>query len=225
MIPSSTPCSTRPDARTAPTTWSLHLALFLSRCRQLRAVGIAFRTLDWHETELVFEEVAKRTVLKHLEKVQLSMTRLTGKALRRFLSNHKALHSVTFDSLDVTGDITFGAVLTELEENHDQLSFFACDQIAENGRRLYFNSLGYVECTDHTPLESLLLDREPSVLDDWATVTGPYRYRAGVHEWEGVQKRIGLLKEDLRRSRKSWEPDRHPWGMGYYWTWQREHDA
>lgn len=128
----------------------------------------------------------------------LSFTRCEGEYLNLFLSNHKNLQTLTLGNLDNTGSTPFAETLELLHNEHNLLTSFDCDQIAQNSFRLYFQSLGN---TEETPFSSEWLEKKDlSFFDDFMWVRGPFKYHVTVREWDGVQERIGLLKDDIRVS-------------------------
>ncbi|KAK6397211.1 hypothetical protein LTR65_007711 [Meristemomyces frigidus] len=204
---------TNDDLFKNPKTWQTHTSTFLSRCPHLRHLRLAFR--DWKHTERVFASVAQKVVLPKLEVLILDNIRCAGADLRQFLEAHPGLRSLRLENLDVTGSITFADTLSVLEVKHDRLVDFRCDQIAQNSFRLFFDTLGKLdECTDwHYRLED-----NQEALDFWAdfvSVLEPFKYIGIAEAWEGVQQKIGLLRDDIRVSTRDYHPD-YPLG-GYWW--------
>lgn len=195
--------------------WHLGPGKFLAHCSQLQRLDLGFRN-DWAETEQVFEHISASATFPRLKDLALSFIRCKGEHLNLFLSGSQDLRKLSLESLDVTGSISFQDTL-ELLQSHHHLETFNFKQIAQNARRLYLHSLGDINDqsspTLHLP-RSQILGME--FFDDFIDVCGPWKYYGTAEAWEGVSNKIGLLKDDIRISSKSYEPD-HPIG-GYHWA-------
>lgn len=207
----------------------MHTAILLASCPHLRQVKLGF-TDDWEDTEALFEQITKKTILPSLERLELDYLRCRGEVLLLFLQNHRCLQCLSLLNLDITGNVTFKEILELLQCNHNSLRSFECRQIAQNGYRLYFATSAVIRdygglyfdnshlCEDGT----LVLD---SFYEDFADLA-LCKYYGEAEEWEGVRDKLGILKDDLRLSRKDYRPDLKPWAArqyleenGSYYSW------
>lgn len=131
------------------------------------------------------------------------------------LENHQQLTSLNLANLQITGEGEFGKILDLIHRKHDRLENFASTQIAENTFRTYFGTLGAVMIADTASYE---LGHDPSMsfFMDFVWVDETEIYDSEIEKWEGVQARIGLLRNDLRISDRTFEPE-NPGGGDYVW--------
>lgn len=122
-----------------------------------------------------------------------------------FLSNHKTLHSIRLQHLDITGSMSFADVLRTLRLQHDLLKDFSCKQMAQASLRLFFESEGDLHA--NTRATEWLKIQGLEFFEEFLWVGMPAAYSASAVEWEGVQDKIGLLAEDVRVSGDDFEPD------------------
>ncbi|KAK5683001.1 hypothetical protein LTS10_004529 [Elasticomyces elasticus] len=177
--------------------WKYHLARLLASTQQLSVLKLGFRK-DFAQTSAIFAKVASQVRLPRLQVFHLNHMRSNAADLRLFLHNHPQLHQIALMRLDLTGEGTFAEVLFVLEHEHSSLMRFECGNIAQSGFRLYFETLGELslseEWASRRPAE--LADRE--MFNTFVRVSGPYQYTGKAEEWEGVQYKIGMLREDFR---------------------------
>lgn len=121
-----------------PVRWQQHLADFLQACPDLRKLKMRFRN-DWNDTEEIFGHVARRVKLPQLKELSLIYIRCDGEHLRSFIGNHRDLHKLVLEDLDLTGNVSFRDVLVSTGEGLDRLVHFRCRQIAQNSLRLCFS--------------------------------------------------------------------------------------
>lgn len=114
------------------------------------------------------------------------------------------MQSVTLENLDVTGSVAFAGILDALHHHHSFLVSFNCHQIAQNSFRLFFPTLGNVSCTENFTKQYRA--DHPDFFDDFLTVHLS-KYTVKMEQWEGVQERIGMLKDDIRISALTYHPD------------------
>lgn len=193
-------------------------ANFIANCPQLQELRLGFSSDDWSETAPVFTSIAKKTLLPKLKKFKLDFLRCRGEDLLLFLSNHKNLHSLSLADLDIIAgeeSATYKHILHHLQHNHNNLANFSHRQIAQNSFRLFFEMHGVVECQS-SPTAPLTQDEEGDFFSDFMNVVGPFKYIGEAAEWEGVQDKIGILKDDVRVSEKSYISDLAMYGIDSY---------
>lgn len=144
--------------------------------------------------------------------------RCGGKDLGHFLSSHKNLQTLRLENLDVTGSQKFADVLKVVEEMHDCLKQFSCRQIAQDSFRTFFKTLGSIEMSEDWhfayPQDDDDKKEEADFFNSFVRVQGPFKYHGEAEELEGVQNKVGLLRQDLRISHLSYQPE---FGNDSYW--------
>ncbi|KAK4503026.1 hypothetical protein PRZ48_006453 [Zasmidium cellare] len=176
---------------------------FLSMCTGLQEFQLCFRN-DWVETGCVFAAIAETVILPRLKKLSLQLFRCEGVHLHQFLSNHTSLRSLFLRSLDITGSTPFTKALELLEHQHNLLSEFKFEQIAQNSMRLYLATLGQ---TETYPFWRHPGEEEFAFFDDFMEISGPSKYHGIAEEWEWIPGRIGRLKDDVRISDLDYHSD------------------
>ncbi|KJY00402.1 hypothetical protein TI39_contig331g00008 [Zymoseptoria brevis] len=201
---------------TDPGKWKASASNFLANCPQLRELCLGFGE-GWEETSIVFHHIAKKAVFQNLRTFKLEFLRCQGEDLLLFLGNHQYLHSLSLNDLDFTGTVAFKEILDHLQHRHRSLKSFRCRQIAQNGFRLFFEMYGPVECQESGKI-SMLSREDPDFYGDFLDVVGPFKYAGDAVEWEGVQDKIGVLKDDVRVSDRSYISDLAMYDTAsYYW--------
>ncbi|KAK5736368.1 hypothetical protein LTR17_007532 [Elasticomyces elasticus] len=199
-----------------PITWRHSLAKLLTTTQQLSVLKLGFRN-DFAETPVIFANVVSRVRLPRLQILHLNHMRCDGADLLTFLHNHTGLVDIAFMRLDLTGTVTLSEVLQVLELEHPKLTGFTCNNIAQRGFRLHFETLGElfisVDWASARPDE--IADQQ--LLNTFVEVIGPYKYVGKAEEWEGVQYKIGLLREDLQIAdtmyHPFWPTTGHMWNL------------
>ena len=154
--------------------------------------------------------------LSHLRRLTIAHVRCKGEHLNVFLRNHRSVQTLRLENIDVTGSIAFADTLESLQHpDHHLLQDFTFRQIAQNSRRLYLHSLGKIYQESSPTNRFSRVKQEADFFDDFVDVRGPFKYSGDAQSWEGIQDKIGLLKEDLRVSHKSYESE-HDYGY-YHW--------
>jgi hypothetical protein len=143
--------------------------------------------------------VAANVQLKYLETFTLRNVRCAGQDLRLFLQSHRSIQTLELSSLDVVGTTSFDSVLAVLETGSTKLQYLKCFQIAENSYRLYLESLGYIKTIRMNPA-AVFSNEEGCFMSDFELIEGPFKYRWEAEEWEGLQQKIKLIREDMRVS-------------------------
>lgn len=166
----------------------------------------------------MFTNIAHKVSLPDLETLELAGIRCSGIDLGVFLLHHKGLRSLRLENLDITGDLGFAGVLTILKNSHEHLTHFQCKQIAEQSFRTFFETLGDIGDRDGLRIweSSQRISKTSEQIDfftDSVYVEEPLKYVGRAEEWENVQQKIGLLRQDLRISDTSYLPDL---GTGWY---------
>jgi hypothetical protein len=151
--------------------------------------------------------VAANVRFQYLEKFTLQNVRCAGQDLRQFLQFHKSLQTLELATLDVVGTTSFGSVLQVLETGDTKLQLFKCNQIAENSHRLYLESLGKIKIVKGMHGYTTFRHEELGFFDDFEFIQGPFKYLWEAEEWEGVQQKIKLIREDLRVSNLLYHSD------------------
>lgn len=152
--------------------------------------------------------------LPHLEELVLDGLRCAGEDLSLFLSSTKYLKRLELRNLDITGSKSFASILNELK-NLTRLTTFRCSQVAENGFRTAFQTLGDIEIgRSYFPP---LTEGEENIdgLRDFLMVN-VFRYIAAAEEWEGVHRKLGDLSNDVVVTNRTHEPVLE-FGHGYHW--------
>lgn len=190
------------------------LAKLLVHTPQVQLLEIGFRN-DRADTATVFKPVADTVLLPHLKHLKLDNIDCHGVDLEKWLSHHTGLLSIELLRINITGDVAFTDIMGLLQVQHTSLTMFACRQIAQNSLRVYFKSLGEIECRK-SPTISYEEDRVPDFFDDFMDVNKPYPYEATA-EWGygDIRNRLGLLKEDVRVSGKSSRSESVEWYKWY----------
>ncbi|KAF7195845.1 hypothetical protein HII31_02862, partial [Pseudocercospora fuligena] len=207
------------DIETDPRHWQRGVANLLMTTTQLRRLRLGFRN-HWEDTESVFEHIAKRVVLPHLESLTFDYLRCSGESLKTIIGTHTGLQTLDLDSMDITGNVPFSATLDLLAEKHKSLTSFDCGQISQNSYRLYFRTLGKIEQQDSVFRNmGRFSDDANNGPDDFLNdlvVVDVFKYHGSAGEWEGVQDKIAKLRDDIRVSNKHYTPE-YDFG-GYQWT-------
>jgi len=112
----------------------------------------------------------------------------------QFLKRHYGLESLELNSIDIVGHESFSKVLHILEQYHENLKLFRCDRVTESANLVNFHSLAEPDIYEHYCDDCL---DGPDCFPDLIHVDGPDRGLAIAEEWEGVQRKIGLLREDV----------------------------
>ena len=199
---------------TDPETWHLHTAIFLSRCPQLRRLKLGFRE-SWKSTDRVFSAIAAKTRLIHLKDLRMDGIRCAGDDLHQFLHSHQALETLTLANFDTTGPTPFATTMGMLSKTHTCLQYFKASQMAQNVLRLYLRMLGDIESQPMRSSWGINAEVPPDFFDDFERVHRPHKYEWTAEEWEGVQRKIGLMSEDVALSNLSYQSE-HDFGP-YYW--------
>lgn len=192
----------------------------MKKCPQLRKLSLGFSD-DWDETAAVFSNIAKEAIFPDLQEFKLDFLRCQGEDLLRFLSNHEDLHLLSLKNMDITGRVLYKDILEHLQHHHSRLETFKSSQMAQSSFRTFFEKHGEVEC-QRSPTDNLLLDEPSDFFDDFVGVVGPFIYSGVAEAWEGVQDKIGVLKNDLRISERTYHSDLAIYGSdGYHWEPER----
>lgn len=207
------------DLTTDPKKWMDSAATFLSTCSQLRELRLAFGN-DWEETAVVFHHIAEKAIFVDLEIFNLDFVRCRGADLLLFLDNHNGLRSISLNNLDIVGSVGYSENLDHLRHHHSKLEEFSCSQIAQNSFRTFFESYGELQFQTSPTYYSLDDFVETNdFFSDFVDVVGPFKYTGRAAQWEGVQYKIRMLKDDLRISGKGIHSDLYwPGKTTYYWT-------
>ncbi|SMR50295.1 unnamed protein product [Zymoseptoria tritici ST99CH_3D1] len=202
-----------------PKKWMDSAATFLSTCSQLRELRLAFGN-DWEETAVVFHHIAEKAIFVDLEIFNLDFVRCRGADLLLFLDNHNGLRSISLNNLDIVGSVGYSENLDHLRHHHSKLEEFSCSQIAQNSFRTFFESYGELQFQTSPTYYSLDDFVETNdFFSDFVDVVGPFKYTGRAAQWEGVQYKIRMLKDDLRISGKGIHSDLYwPGKATYYWT-------
>ncbi|KAF2445170.1 hypothetical protein P171DRAFT_431913 [Karstenula rhodostoma CBS 690.94] len=201
--------------------WYRFTANFISNSSQLRKLELKFRD-NWEDTAKVFSSIAAYVKLPRLEHLSFFYMQCSGKDLQTFLDNHTKLQSLSLDSLRITGETTFADVLGSMQSLQTKLSTFKCRQIAQEGKRLYFRTLGDVKTyrphPERTITRTSIMWARPH---DFEIVASPLKYEGSAEWWHfgGVQHQIGLLKDDLVVSSLSCEPGEDDEDSPEFYLW------
>ncbi|KAK5736370.1 hypothetical protein LTR17_007534 [Elasticomyces elasticus] len=199
------------------TLWHSYLAALLCTTPELRKLKLGF-CRDWEDIAHVFAPVANTIHLPHLQDLDLQHIRCDGAALYSFLLRHHGITRLSLTNLQVTGSTSFAQMLGALGDTFEHLIFFECRQIAQNDFRLEFETLGIVTWNDTwAPHDNNQADKD--LLNSFVSVRKPDKYTVRVEQWEGVQSRIKLFREDLRLSSKPCEPDIPPGSIHGDYVW------
>jgi hypothetical protein len=171
---------------------------------------LSFFDKEWKDSAAIFAAVSTKVVLPNLINLVFDGIRLTGQDLQHFLKKHSRLQLLGLKNMDIMGPVSFADILGELE-NFDGLNHFDCSQIAQNGFRTAFRTLGKIEF-ESNQYRYELDDLEFFKDFEWIHVS---RYTAVAEEWEGVHRKLGDLSLDLVDTHLSHESD-YQIG-GYYW--------
>ena len=185
-----------------PDTWPFYLSTFLKHTPLLTQLSLSFFDKDWKDSEVIFNAVSTKVVLPNLDNLVLDAGRFAGVDLQLFLKKHNRLQSLELNNMDITGSVSFADILGELG-SFDKLKRFNSRQIAQNGFRTAFRTLGKIE------FESSRYRYGKDELQffkdfEWLNV---FRYVSVAEEWEGVQRKIGDLRRDLIVTHRTHEPD------------------
>jgi hypothetical protein len=144
-------------------------------------------------------------VLPYLEDLTVDGLRCTGADLSLFLNNHNRLKRLDLQNLDITGSKSFASILVELK-SFNKLTAFRCHQVAQNGFRTSFPTLGKIEMSsyDYGFVPEITVGRHEFKDFLWVDV---YRYTAVAEEWEGVQRKLGRLSRDVIVTNRTHKPD------------------
>jgi hypothetical protein len=199
-----------------------HLANFLCACNQLRNLYLGFHN-GWQSglTEELFARTAKKVNLVHLQELHFDHIRLAGADLAQFLTRHSKLQVLALENLDIVGTTSYASILDSLYTSQGDLTSFKSRQIAQCGRRTYFDQLGMLEIeAPYLFPRHEELDEDDALYNSFTIERGPFRYIGEVYAWEGVQQKIAMLRDDLIVSDQSWEPE--PGSDLYYWAWRSD---
>jgi hypothetical protein len=194
-----------------PDTWASYASTFLIHTPLLTHLSLCFCDEEWKDSAIVFGMIANRVVLPHLEDLALDGLRCSGMHLKLFLKkNNNGLKCLRLENLDILGPVTFVDLLGELQ-SFDRLTSFQCRQIAQNGFRTAFATLGMIEIYD----SSISEEEDGYQLDDESVFVNVFRYHAVAEQWEGVQGKLGDLKRDVIVTNRTYHCD-STFG-GYHW--------
>jgi len=176
----------------------------------LTKLWLGFFDSEWKDTAVIFGEIVSRTTLSHLESLTLDGMRCTGQDLAVFLESKNRLQHVDLQNLDILGPVSFADILAVFE-SFDSLSHFHSNQVAQDGFRTLYRTYGNIE------FASGGFRGELQFFDDFVLV-GQSRYAAKIEQWEGVQRMLGELRQDLIvTSRTS-----HPYFSHEFYIWTDE---
>ena len=158
-----------------------------------------------------FASISRKVLLPRLQTLRLNGVRCCGSDLGLFLTAHTDLRTLYLENMDLTGPEGFTDVLRVLESNHDHLTSFRCYQIAHRSFRTFFQTLGDIETKSVSYFDetwgNLSMIEGHDVFAEFCRIEMPSKYSGSTEESEGVQQKIGLLRQDLRPSVKLYIPD------------------
>ena len=200
-----------------PDTWGSYASTFLQHTPLLTRLWLGFLDKDWKDTSVLFSGIASKVMLLHLENLVLDGLRCEGEDLSLFLGNSKRLKRLELRNLDITGTKSFSSILDEVKDL-DRLTTFQCWQVAQNGFRTAFPTLGEIEISPcYFRLTEEDLDEEDiDGLKDFLMVN-VFRYIAAAEEWEGVHQKLVDLSNDVVVTNRTHEPDLDFGSNGYHW--------
>jgi hypothetical protein len=151
-------------------------------------------------------------VLPSLEDLTLDGLRCAGADLGLFLNNNNSrLKQLDLRNLDITGSKSFASILVELK-SCSKLTKFHCRQVAQNGFRTSFQTLGKIEISS---CDFRFREEEPEFKNFlWVNV---FSYSAVAEEWEGVHRKLGHLSRDVIVTNRTHKPDFGFDTSMYYW--------
>lgn len=150
-------------------------------------------------------------MLPHLEDLTLDGLRCAGADLSLFLNNHNRLKKLELRNLDITGSKSFASILVELK-SCNKLTTFRCHQVAQNGFRTSFQTLGEMGIKSYD-FGEFTQGRHEFKDFLWVDV---FRYSAVAEEWEGVHRKLGHLSSDVIVTNRTHKSD-FDFDM-YYWA-------
>lgn len=140
-------------------------------------------------------------MLPYLEDLTLDGLRCAGADLSLFLNNNNRLKQLVLRNLDITGSKSFASILVELK-SFKKLTTFRCHQVAQNGFRTSFQTLGEIEISSY---DFGFTQEEPEFKDFlWVNA---FCYSAVAEEWEGVHRKLGHLSSDVIVTNRTHKPD------------------
>ncbi|KAK4890527.1 hypothetical protein LTR27_010808 [Elasticomyces elasticus] len=203
--------TTDPQSYKHAKRWPSYLASFLTAASQLEHLRLGFQN-DWKDTAALFKVVANSVKLPCLSHFELNYVRCDGHDLLTFFEQHSGMHSLALGRLDLVGHVGIRDILSLLEQQLTTLTSFECDQIAQEGWRVCFDTLGEIEVHDSWLLDPRLGNED----DDFVHVEGPRKYCGRAEDWEGVPLKLAMLRADLQVSLMRYHSD---WpDIGYYWV-------
>ncbi|KAK4953984.1 hypothetical protein LTR10_008588 [Elasticomyces elasticus] len=199
-----------------PIIWEYNLARLLASTQQLSVLKLGFRK-DFAQTSAIFANVVKQVRLPRLKTLHLNHMRCDAADMRMLLHNHTELYDLALTRLDLTGPVTFSDILFVLECEHGRLTQFECTNIAQDGFRLHFETLGELSLSEEWASRRPAEQADRELLNSFVRVSGPSPHCGKAEEWEGVQYKIGMLREDLRVADEMynniWPHNDHMWDV------------
>lgn len=152
-------------------------------------------------------EIADIVVLPNLKNLTIDGLRCIGQDLELFLENHNSLEHLVFENMDIETPCAFADVLDKAS-CLKQLTKFRCSQIAQDGFRVKFSTLCYVEVSDH----GWTSDWHGN--DEHPLWVNQFKYTGVAEEWENVSSKLHDLSRDVVVTTQDLHTD---WEGGYDW--------